>query len=299
MKTYILLLGFIIFAITETHPQNINSKITDVLSYENCPYSLPEIKDDGFEPFHYYFSYGNAPNEVIFNKDFDKSYVSAMSHNFDFGIALVNKGKKVSMEFNFSAFYQFSKQKNSGTGEFEMEYNGFGIKTPEVAFTYELGNLGFRFYYPIPIDFGWYKFSNVNYPSSFSEKERNFLENYNEQLKFSSAREFGLGLNIGNNFSLNLGYEGRLFHPSYKFLQQATGNAIELGVFAFSYLMTYTMFMSPGSNASIYTGLLFLLVPEATSFGMLQLRKNSINWPFESEAPLYYNSLKISANVYF
>lgn len=279
--------------------QNINSLYNNDLSFKNKS-SLPIINtDDESESFDYFLSYGFAPNEVLFNKDFDKSFTSSTSHNIDFGFALINRGNKVSMEFIFSAFYQFSNQKNTGTIGFETGYNGFGIKAPEVAFIYNLGNIGLKLYYPVPLDFGWFRFSNYIYPVPLSESEKYFLENYNDKFKLSSAREFGLGLNIGKNFSLNLGYEGRLFHPSYKFLQQATGNIMELSVFTISYLTSYSLLMSTGSNASIYSGIFFLLLPEAASFAILQLRKNSINWPFSSEAPLYYNSLIISANVYF
>lgn len=295
MKTFIFLLGILILTIPESFPQNINSLYNNDLSFKNKS-SLPVINtDDESESFDYFLSYGIAPNEVLFNKDFDNSFNSSTSHNIDLGFAIINRGRKLSMEFIFSAFYQFSNQKNTGTAGFETGYNGFGVKAPEIALIYNLGNIGLKLYYPVPLDFGWFRFSNYIYPVPLGESEKYFLEYYNDKFKFSSARELGLGLNIGKNFSLNLGYEGRLFHPSYKFLQQATGNLMELSVFTISYLISYSLFMS----ADIYSGLFFLLLPEAATFGMLELKKNSVNWPFDSEAPLYYNSLKISANVYF
>lgn len=301
MKAYIYLSFLLIFFAVDSYSQKLpddKMNLPDVTSSVKNSNPITETGETE-SPLYYFLSYGNAPNEVIFNKDFDRSYVSAMSHDFSAGISIIGREERIMGDFTLSGFYQFSKQHSLKSGDFRMEYSGFGIKAPRASVGAVLGKVEIKMFFPIPFDLSWFKFNMDNFPGSFSEKEINFLKNYNDNIKFSSGREYGLGFNFGKHFSLNLGYECRFFHPSYKFLQQQVGNFMELSVYAVSYALSYARIMSARTVLDGLTGVSLFLFPEAVSFGILQLKKNSINWPFSSEAPLYYNSLKISANVYF
>ncbi len=299
MKTYILIPLFLFLISHSLYPQNVSidnfREIAGMKSFNiNTKYD-----EESKSPLFYYLSYGYSPNEVLFNKDFDKSFASAMSHDLSAGISIIGREKFLMGEFTLSGFYQFSKQRSLKSGDFQMEYYGFGIKAPRAAVGAVLGNVEIKMLFPFPLDFSWFKFRTDNYPASLNGNEINFLENYNGKFRFSSAREYGLGFNFGKHIGINFGYECRFFHPSYKFLQQQVGNLIELSLYPIAYAFTYARIMSARTYKDFFTGLALFLLPEAASFGILQLKKNSINWPFSSEAPLYYNSLKISANVFF
>jgi hypothetical protein len=291
MKIYILILLFLFLISPSLYPQDF--PVNKSLNLKT------EIDEETKSPLYFYLSYGYAPNEVIFNKDFARSYVSSMSHDFSAGISIVGREKFLMGEFTLCGFYQFSKQSSLKNGDFQMEYNGFGMKAPKASVGAVLGKIEVKMFFPLPLDFSWFKFKMNNYPASFTREEINFLENYNGNFKFSSGREYGLGLNFGKHFGINFGYECRFFHPSYKFLQQQVGNLIEFALYPVAYAFTYARIMSARTYYDFFTGLALFLLPEAASFGILQLKKNSVNWPFSSEAPLYYNAFKISANVFF
>jgi hypothetical protein len=302
MKAFIYLIPAMIFFTISSSSQNLfnnnqSQPKSTLLGNKRNSISKSDriILKNRSEYSFFHFSYCIAPNEVLFNKHYDKSYVSAVGHEINAGPSLIYTGKKLSAVIQFDFFYQFSKQKGLNENGFQMEHTGFGMKAPKITLLYNFGYIGVGFYYPIPFDLGWYKFRNKNYHSSLSENEKGFLENYNNKYNFSSAREYGISLKTGNNFYLNFGYECRLFYPAYKFLQQQIGTMIDLSAYTLCYTILGAVFTG-GASINPVLGAFIFILPEAASFAITHLKKKSINWPFKSESPLYNNSFKISVN---
>ena len=302
MKAFICLISaMIIFpiAVSSQNKLNGNQNLLKISAHRFAIKS--DLMSDYTSPKYdtnYYFihlSYGIAPNEVLFNKHYGKSFVSSMSHEISTGSDVIYTGNIITAGIQFNLFYQFSKQKGLNENDFQMEYYGFGMKAPKITLLYNFGNIGAGFYYPIPFDFSWFKYNIKNYPVSINEIEKRFLENYNNKFKFSSAREYGIALKAGKNFYLNLGYESRLFFPAYKFLQQQVSSLMELSVYSLCYTILVGFAMG-GADLNPVLGSLIFIFPEAASFAVTELKKKSVNWPFKSDSPLYYNSFKISVN---
>jgi len=300
MKNFIFITIFVLIISSLSFTQDIIEKSSSSVSLLQINSLNLKYDDTEENPLFFFLSYGILPNEVVFNKDFDKSYTSSVSHEISSGISIIGRAEKYIMgEFTLSGFYHFSKQHSGINGNFSMEYKGFGIKAPRISVGVMFKDVEVKLFFPLPLDFSWYKFNINNNPAQFTNNENKFLDNFNDKYKFSSGREYGLGINFGKHTGLNLGYECRLFYPSYKLLQQQATNLIEYSLYPFFYALTYTKLYSANSVTDAIAAISLLLVPEVVSFALLQFRKHSINWPFSSEAPLYYNALKISANFYF
>jgi hypothetical protein len=121
------------------------------------------------------------------------------------------------------------------------------------------------------------------------------LNNFNEALRFGSSTEGGINLQIAPCFSIQPKYEISDIYPRHLFGKQLASSLIEI-----SGLVLIDGFVkSVLKNAPVAGTFVNFLLKNAYEYGFYQLRKNKMNWPFKSEAPLRYSNFKLGMTFTF
>jgi hypothetical protein len=95
--------------------------------------------------------------------------------------------------------------------------------------------------------------------------------------------------------ALHAGYERTVVFPSFKVWYWLLSTIIDRGA-----LVVVDMFVDEVEDASPYAAPVVRFVLEgALQYGFYELRKNEVNWPFDTEPPLAYDMFKLGVTTRF
>ncbi|AFN74572.1 hypothetical protein MROS_1335 [Melioribacter roseus P3M-2] len=121
------------------------------------------------------------------------------------------------------------------------------------------------------------------------------LKRFEGRVRFGSNGEAGLKFRIGNHLTFNAAYEYNQIFPRYLFWKHAGSVAIEG---AAGKLLDE--FIEEAAYSSPYAApIIHLLLKGGLSYAFYELRKDRMNWPFESESPISYATVKFSVSFSF
>ncbi len=142
--------------------------------------------------------------------------------------------------------------------------------------------------------FAWSEFKYDNNPG-IADSLYGTLNDFNDAFRFGSTWEAGINFQIVKGFSITPMYEISHVYPRHLFGKQAMSSLIE-----FSGLVLIDAFTKKIlKNAPVAGVLMNFVLKNAYEFGFYQLRKDQMNWPFTSTAPLRYNTFKVGMNFVF
>jgi hypothetical protein len=128
-----------------------------------------------------------------------------------------------------------------------------------------------------------------------SAQEIELLERYDGPFRFGQASEAGVKLGLFKTISLTGGYEYAVIFPRHLFAKWLGSFTIQsIGYSAISLYGERIVDSSPVLGPILY----FLLQNGVTYAFYWQMRDN-MNWPFETETPLTFESLKLGASITF
>ncbi|MBS1517460.1 MAG: hypothetical protein JSS91_05175 [Bacteroidetes bacterium] len=123
----------------------------------------------------------------------------------------------------------------------------------------------------------------------------NTLDNIAGVFRFGSSFEGGINLHLTKGFSIQPKYEIADIFPRHLFGKQIMSSAIEYTGYNLLEFFTKRIIRNSPAAGTIVN---FILL-NAYEYGFYQLRKDKMNWPFTSTAPLRYETFKLGMTFVF
>jgi len=143
-----------------------------------------------------------------------------------------------------------------------------------------------------------YDFAQLTSPPIPYEKQLNdynILNRYQDSFRFGTVWEGGISLTVSNTFSVNTGYEAAVIFPRYMFWNHAGSFLIEeAGLSLLDHFIDEIALRSP-----IAAPIVNFLLKNGFSYAFYTLKKDKMNWPFETEAPMTYETFKFGLTITF
>jgi hypothetical protein len=149
----------------------------------------------------------------------------------------------------------------------------------------------------------WSKLQMKDYPISIlpvpnpndAKKDLEIINRYENNFRFGTAMEGGIQIGFGSLLSFNAGYEAAVIFPRHMILKHLGSYAIEMAGYNaldnfIDEVIDYSPFAGPIVN---------FILKNAYSFVFFQLKKDKMNWPFNTETPLTYETLKFGITFNF
>lgn len=167
---------------------------------------------------------------------------------------------------------------------------GFGWRT---GYGYSLGAAALVPY--VQYGLTWSKLSMKEFPDSTLHADTGILDQYNKSFRFGISTESGIKLEFASFIALHAAYETNVIFPRHLFWQQAGSFAVEtIGISTIDYFVDEVIDSSPVAGPIIN-----FLLKSGYMYAFYQLKKDKMNWPFDSGSPLTYEMFKVGATFIF
>lgn len=121
------------------------------------------------------------------------------------------------------------------------------------------------------------------------------LNLYDESFRFGTSGVGGVGVKVIDNLMLNASYERSIIFQRHLFWKWAGSAIIESAAQGLLDKFVDEIFQS-----SPYAGpIVSFILKNALTYGIYELRKDKMNWPFKSESPLTYDQFKFGLTFVF
>lgn len=199
---------------------------------------------------------------------------------------------------NFQGGYieaaNISTEINSGkTGtKYNSDLWRFGLGTKD-AMGYYWGDFAILPYTSGSIN--WSRFKIEDFVKPVEGAITDHVENFHDKVKFGTLAEGGIMIQPIELLSVNIGYEKSAIYPGmlfWKFLGSAAIEVVGIGLLDefVDEIKDSSPMAAPIAN---------FVLKNAFSYAIYQLRKDKMNWPFESETPLTYDTIKFGVTFTF
>ena len=165
---------------------------------------------------------------------------------------------------------------------------GFGRST---GFGYKIGSSAIIPYYTYSVD--WSKLNMEDTPKSVSDQK--LLSLYDGTFRFGTGFEGGIRFQVIKPLTVEAAYQRMIIFRRHLFWKWLGSIAIEsAGQWLIDEFVDEVMDSSPYAVPVVN-----FVLKNALAFGAYQLRKDKMNWPFDSEPPLSYNQFKVGLTFVF
>ncbi len=169
----------------------------------------------------------------------------------------------------------------------------FGITLNDKGYGYKMGSKNYLF-----LTHGtsliWSKF-DVDGLNNFSQPDSTLLGAFSSQFRFGNSFQSGFSFVALNSISLDFRYERSLIYPAHKFWYWLGSYFLE-GISQ----ELLNKFIKEAVNSSPKAGpIVNAILKGALSYGIYELRKDQMNWPFKTEPPLFNDNFKIGLTFIF
>lgn len=235
----------------------------------------------------------------------------------DFGMAELKLGYASQYSFyeenlvEFKEKYAFISKlsadlKNSDAKIGEMKSNlwRFGFANRK-GFAYKFNHLTILPYYGE--GYIWSRIDMLDYPAKFylltnppmtlaeASDDTDILNRYHQEFRFGTINEGGIRLDIANTFSFNVGYEAAVIFPRHMFWKHLGSMVIEEAAHGL-----LNNFLDEIADVSPYaTPIVNFILKNGLSYAFFTLKKDRMNWPFETETPLTLETFKLGFTFTF
>jgi len=179
----------------------------------------------------------------------------------------------------------------------EMLRFGFGRRD---GYGYNFDNIKILPYVQSAI--GWSKIEMKDWPVSVmlassmqnALDDTEILKRYDKNFRFGTINEGGINFSFGM-VSLNAGYEATVIFPRYVFWKHLGSYAIEMAG-----LRALDKFIDEVIDASPLAGpIVNFLLKNGYNYAFYSLKKEKMNWPFNTETPITYETIKLGITFTF
>lgn len=154
----------------------------------------------------------------------------------------------------------------------------------------------------------WSGINMKNYPPSIwpaiypplegqikAESDIRFLERINQTIKFGTTSESGINFDYASSIALNVSYETTVIFPSYLIWKHIVSFIIESA--GAGLLKNFINEIAKSSPISL--PFVNFVLNGAYQYAFYTLKKDKMNWPFNTEAPLTFDSFKLGLTFTF
>lgn len=134
-----------------------------------------------------------------------------------------------------------------------------------------------------------------NFTGLTPQSDINTLTKFNRDIRFGTQSEGGIILNVLPMLSLEAKYERSAIFPRTLFWKYAGSALIEEG----GMQIVDNFVARILKNKPLAGAIVNFVLKNAYSYGMYELRKSKMNWPFDTEAPLMHESFKFGLSFTF
>jgi len=149
----------------------------------------------------------------------------------------------------------------------------------------------------------WSKLKMKDYPVSILpvpnpydvQKDLEIIDRYENNFRFGTAMEGGIQIGLSSVILFNAGYEAAIIFPRHMVWKHLGSYAIEMaGYNALDNFIDEVIESSP-----IAGPIVSFILKNAYSYVFFQLKKDKMNWPFDTETPLTYETFKFGVTFNF
>ncbi len=138
--------------------------------------------------------------------------------------------------------------------------------------------------------------SRVDFQNDVTDgNDQRILDYYDESFRFGTSSEGGLRIQFIDNIAIEAGYERAIVFQRHLFWKWA-GSAVMEGA-AQGLLDTFINQVFKSSPAA--GPIVNFVLKNALAYGIYELRRDKMNWPFSSEAPLTFDQFKVGVTFIF
>jgi len=146
--------------------------------------------------------------------------------------------------------------------------------------------------------FDWSRIEFKNFPYTVSDKgipDAYTLERYDKTFRFGTSTEAGVKLRLIGGITLEGAYERSIIFERHMFWKWAGSSVIEIACHG----LLDNFIEEIGDSSPYAVPVISFVLRNALSYGIYELRKEKMNWPFDSEAPLMYEQFKFGVTFLF
>ena len=179
----------------------------------------------------------------------------------------------------------------NATDDIKPEFTRFGIGN-RLGFGYKLGVIEL-----LPYNQMQYVWSKIETPRTdvITEEDNYILDRYEGTFRFGQSAEAGVSIVLSRKLAVSAGYEFAVVYPRHIFwpwLGSAIIQSTALGmVSVFSEDIVDT---SP-----LFGPLMYFLLKNGVAYAFYQGQQEKMNWPFNSETPLTFETFRLGASILF
>ncbi len=186
-----------------------------------------------------------------------------------------------------------SKWLSNEKGNLDVSMWRFGLDLSDDGWGYMLGTNNYLFFV-FGNSFIWSKI-DFDGLSDLQPSDTLLLGNFSDQFRFGNAFHSGVSLVLFNNFSFDFRFERALIYPGHKFWYWLGSFCLEgVSHFLLDEFVEEVLDSSPKAAPIVNS-----LLKSGLSFGIYELRKTKMNWPFNTESPLMNNNFKFGITFIF
>jgi hypothetical protein len=209
----------------------------------------------------------NYLNRNVVNHSFRYILLSTASSDLNY-----DKNNQVGLK---SDMWRFGVGKRSGTG---FNFQSFSI---------------------LPYNSNSYIWSRVNINeatlATLPQSDISVLSDFNKDFRFGTSNEIGINVKATKLIGLDFKYERSLIFPRHLFAKHMISLLVEEG----GYLVIDGFVHNVMRRTPVGGAIVGFVLKGGYSYAMSQLRTGSMNWPFDTTAPLDYDSFKLGMSFNF
>lgn len=298
-----LLLNQVIFEEDEDEKTEEDEDFDDIFGFQNDSKLLPGAKsfDNFFEKPHISLTYGNNNiNYLIENIDgFTNNFASSNAFKLKLGDVKIKKTKSDDVlvyDASYFAISNFTNEINTPTDASQINFNAWRISLfgNNEGYAYKIGDESYlALTNGSELNWNFLRLGDVY--SSNDSAAKVAMANFGQEVRFGNSFEAGIKMKFLGGFGLEANYERSVIFQRHLFFKWAGSAIIESVAQSIidrfvKKIMTYSPSTTPIIN---------FILKNALSYGVYELRKENMNWPFDSTQPLVIDNFKFGITYDF
>lgn len=140
---------------------------------------------------------------------------------------------------------------------------------------------------------GWSKVSFLDpVPDTLS---LNTIGAFSDSFRFGDHFEGGMKVRFGKNIGINAAFERAIVFPRHLFFYWMVSEIIEKA----SHGILNSFISEIRKSSPELVPVVYFVLKNALSYGLFELKKSKMNWPFNTTAPLMYDNFKVGLTFNF
>ncbi len=241
----------------------------------------------GSSPFIEFNLGMSKPNHKLLNSTFANTGLAELKLGYQkIDSSDANNILRISNKFIFVSNISTNLSTEKSSRELKSNLWRFGIGQRE-GYGYKSGSVTIFPYYQYA--FVWSQ-PKLNTPDKAKfKKDYLIIDRINNNIRFGTSTEGGITIGFGKLLSLDVSYETSVIFPRYLFFKQSGSLLTEAaGQALLNNFINNVIKSSPAAGPIVY-----FVLKNALSYAFYSLKRDKMNWPFSSEAPLTYKTFKV------